>query len=310
MGHGADGLDDEPGDGGFVQRVGRAALRPAKAVARTGRSALADEAERTIDAVLAGPMPEAVARSLINNNVVERVVTEAIDAAQLGTGSEVDEQLERAVERVVESPAFKRVLTEVLSSPELRHALTRQTGGFGHDLMTALRRQMRRLDGRLSRRGDGFGGIASRGVALAVDAVFAQIAFLIAGATVVLITSLIRSVNADALYQSLVGVAWALSVTAYFVGFWSIVGQTPGMRLLGVRVVRPSGSPPALWRSLLRLVGLVLSIVLLGLGFLPVLFDRKRRALQDFLAGTVVVAVPDEEPAVSPAPLAAPLPAA
>ena len=42
-------------------------------------------------------------------------------------------------------------------------------------------------------------------------------------------------------------------------------------------------------RSLVRLVGLLLSIVPLGAGFIPVLFTERRRGLADFLAGTVVV---------------------
>ncbi len=37
------------------------------------------------------------------------------------------------------------------------------------------------------------------------------------------------------------------------------------------------------------MIGLVLSIVPLFAGFLPVLFDRRRRGLADMLAGTVVV---------------------
>jgi hypothetical protein len=40
-----------------------------------------------------------------------------------------------------------------------------------------------------------------------------------------------------------------------------------------------------------RLVGLGLAIIPLGAGFLPVLVDDRRRALQDFLAGTVVLYV-------------------
>ena len=56
-----------------------------------------------------------------------------------------------------------------------------------------------------------------------------------------------------------------------------------------LRVVDHAGSPPGLGRSLLRLIGLALSILLLFTGFLPVLVDDRRRALQDFLAGTVVV---------------------
>jgi uncharacterized RDD family membrane protein YckC len=55
-------------------------------------------------------------------------------------------------------------------------------------------------------------------------------------------------------------------------------------------VCGPGGRRPGLGRSLARLVGLALAIVPLFAGFLPVLFDRRRRGLQDLLAGTVVVA--------------------
>ena len=47
----------------------------------------------------------------------------------------------------------------------------------------------------------------------------------------------------------------------------------------------------------MRFVGLVLAIVPLFAGFLPVLFDARRRGLQDFLAGTTVLYV-DREPLI------------
>jgi uncharacterized RDD family membrane protein YckC len=78
-------------------------------------------------------------------------------------------------------------------------------------------------------------------------------------------------------------------VSAYFVLFWTTTGQTPGMRLMQLRVVTATGAPPRFWRSVLRLIGLGLAIVPLFAGFLPVLVDDRRRALQDFLAGTVVL---------------------
>ena len=37
------------------------------------------------------------------------------------------------------------------------------------------------------------------------------------------------------------------------------------------------------------LIGLALAIIPCFLGFVPALFDRQRRALPDYLAGTVVV---------------------
>jgi uncharacterized RDD family membrane protein YckC len=85
----------------------------------------------------------------------------------------------------------------------------------------------------------------------------------------------------------LLGLGWILIAGGYFVLFWSTTGQTPGMRLLRLRV-RHRGAVPSVGRSIVRMVGLVLAIVPVFLGFVPVLFDERRRGLPDFLAGTVV----------------------
>ena len=61
------------------------------------------------------------------------------------------------------------------------------------------------------------------------------------------------------------------------------------MRLLGLRVHTTAGGVPSVGRSIVRMVGLVLSITLLFIGFVPVLFDDRRRGLADFMAGTSVV---------------------
>jgi uncharacterized RDD family membrane protein YckC len=81
---------------------------------------------------------------------------------------------------------------------------------------------------------------------------------------------------------------WILIAGGYFVLFWSSVGQTPGMRLLRLRVQSAGGVAPTVSRSIVRMVGLVLAIVVLFVGFVPVLYDRRRRGLADFLAGTAV----------------------
>ena len=74
------GRDDE----GLTARIGRAtgrlALRPVRAVAEVGRGAFTDEAERALDGVMAGPLPEAVGRSLVEHRVVERLAAEMLEA--------------------------------------------------------------------------------------------------------------------------------------------------------------------------------------------------------------------------------------
>jgi uncharacterized RDD family membrane protein YckC len=141
-----------------------------------------------------------------------------------------------------------------------------------------------------------YGGVATRAVALAVDAAIAQGIVFAGGAMLALVGSLVVEVQLGPVAKVLAGCAWALVVGGYFVLFWSTVGQTPGMRLMGVHVVGPDGAPPGVLRSLVRLVGLALAILLLFLGFVPALLDDRRRALQDFLARTVVLYDVIEEP--------------
>jgi uncharacterized RDD family membrane protein YckC len=134
-----------------------------------------------------------------------------------------------------------------------------------------------------------YAGIATRAIALAIDMALAHLIVIALGAVVALVGSLVGDATLNTLEKVLAACAWAIVVGSYFIVFWSTAGQTPGMRTMGLRVVDASGGHPGTARSALRLVGLVLAIIPLGAGFIPVLIDDRRRALQDFLARTVVV---------------------
>jgi uncharacterized RDD family membrane protein YckC len=75
----------------------------------------------------------------------------------------------------------------------------------------------------------------------------------------------------------------------YFAYQWSLSGKTIGMAVLGIRVVRTDGSPIGARQAVIRTLTLPLSFLLLGLGFLGILTNRRRYALHDRLAGTAVV---------------------
>ena len=299
------------------------------------RGVLADETERAIDAALGGPLPEMIGRALVEQRAVERLVAEMLDAsARRGAAADeadgVVEQVlrnpalerwvaseeatrlaEAATQRLVHTPAFQRAVAEMLSSPEVRRALTEAAGGYGEEAADAARGKARAADDRveasvrrLLRRPRpaeaGFGGVATRGVALIVDAALAQAAYLVVAASVGLVLGLAGQLHSGWLTGSLAGGGWLLVVALYFVGFWSVTGQTPGMRLMRLRVQARSGEPPSAPRSLLRLVGLILAIIPFFAGFLPALFDRRRRALPDFVAGTRVVYEPVRPVGVQP----------
>ncbi len=69
---------------------------------------------------------------------------------------------------------------------------------------------------------------------------------------------------------------------------WAIWGTTPGKRLLGLYICTEDGQAGlGMARSLLRLVGYLVSILSLGVGFLMIL-SSSRRGLHDRIAGTYV----------------------
>jgi len=276
-------------------RFDRLTLGPVRAAARSSRGVLEEEAERAIDALLAGPLPEAVGRSLVEHHVLERVAS-GISQADAGEGGAAGPATEELVASVVQSAAFKRALGDVLSAPEIRAAMAGQATGFADELAAAIRSRTRSLDRSLQSRGDpGYGGFATRGVALVIDAALAELGFLVIGASIALVLALAGGLGTDWVDATLAGGGWLLAAAAYFVVFWSGTGQTPGMRVMRVRVLTASGAPPSVPRSLVRFAGLILAIVPLFAGFLPALFDARRRALQDFLAGTVVVDAQEQE---------------
>ncbi len=77
----------------------------------------------------------------------------------------------------------------------------------------------------------------------------------------------------------------------YYTLFTGWEGQTPGKKLLGLRVITMTGEPVGYGRALLRYIGYFVSFFLLGLGFVMIAFDRNKRGFHDFIAGTCVVKV-------------------
>src|SRR6186997_379182 len=80
----------------------------------------------------------------------------------------------------------------------------------------------------------------------------------------------------------------------YFPFFWSREGpqngQTPGMRQMGIRVVRDTdGGPITIGPAILRLIGYWISGVVFYIGYIWIFVDKRRRGWFDLIAGTVVV---------------------
>jgi uncharacterized RDD family membrane protein YckC len=86
----------------------------------------------------------------------------------------------------------------------------------------------------------------------------------------------------------LVAAIYVILTVCYDIGFWLLAGQTPGKRVMGVRVLRSDGSRLRFGNAVRREIGYVLSGILF-LGYLWILFDNRRQGFHDKLAGTIVV---------------------
>jgi uncharacterized RDD family membrane protein YckC len=138
-----------------------------------------------------------------------------------------------------------------------------------------------------------YAGVVSRTVALAIDAAALSIGFAVASGVLGLILSLFTAVEVSSPGAVLgAAVTWSLVVSGYFVLFWTLAGETPGMRLMALRVIDRAGDPPRLGHALLRLVGMILAAIPFFAGYLLILVDERRRGLHDMLAGTTVVYAP------------------
>jgi len=76
----------------------------------------------------------------------------------------------------------------------------------------------------------------------------------------------------------------------YFPWFWARAGQTPGMKLFRLRVVRDrDGGPISGGQAVIRLIGLWISGAVFYLGYVWILIDSRRRGWHDLLAGTCMI---------------------
>jgi uncharacterized RDD family membrane protein YckC len=137
-------------------------------------------------------------------------------------------------------------------------------------------------------------GIVTRAIAFAVDAAVIQVVAIAVAGTLALIVSIVSPPDElDGVVVVAGSVAYGLWLVGYFVGLWSVTGQTLGSRLLEIRVCRAAdGSVPSAGGALVRFAGLILAAVPLFAGFLPILVDDRRRGVHDMLARTVVVSAP------------------
>lgn len=77
----------------------------------------------------------------------------------------------------------------------------------------------------------------------------------------------------------------------YFIYFWDIVGATPGKMIFGLKICRLDGGDLSFVRSIVRFIGYWISAIPFFLGFIWIIFDKRRQSWHDKLADTHVIYV-------------------
>ena len=256
--------------------------------------------ERALARVLQGPVIENAVQDALDSETVKRALVEALDS----------EMVDEVWRRLLASDEAQKLVERIAEAPELRAAISAQSVGLIEDVGHTIGRSTRHLDGVVERIARKIlfrkprpqpterAGAVTRGLALGLDGLIVNLAFTGVAAIAALIASFFTG-NGDGLpgLTLVVGsFAWFALGSAYLVAFWSLAGQTPGMRFFGIRIGLQGERLP-LRRSIRRLIGLTLAIIPFGLGLLGILFDERRRGWQDRMAGVDVLYEPEDRTA-------------
>ena len=135
-------------------------------------------------------------------------------------------------------------------------------------------------------------GVGSRFLALAIDMLLQMAIGLLVLAVVSGAWTFLRPRSGGPWFLAVIVIAAFLLFYGYFAGFeafWH--GQTPGKRLIGLRVLSVTGRPArideAILRNLLRVIDQLPGVY--AIGIVTMLVSSRNQRLGDLAAGTVVV---------------------
>ena len=244
-----------------------------------------------------------------------------VDAVKKALLKAMDSELVDEVwRRLLASEEAQQLVERIAEAPEVRAAISAQGAGLLEDIGRTIGKLTRRLDDsfeRIVRRiffrrrrplPTNRAGVVTRGGAFAIDAVIINLFFTVLAGALTLLATFFGGNGANVPRGAVAAgsFVWLVVVGTYMVGFWWLAGQTPGMRFLGIRLDQrrlPFG------RAIRRLIGLGLSFLTLGLGFLGIVFGESRRGWADRMGHTEVI-YDDRRPAPAPwSSLTAPAPA-
>ena len=238
-----------------------------------------------VDQALDEAVEEAVVRALrspaigraIERAIEERAVTVTLsgdEVARMVSEALGSRAAERAWDEVLASEQAQMLVERIAGAPEIRAAVAAQTGGLITDIGVRLTKITEALDDAVERvvaprrhesETDQV-GLVTRLAAAGVDLGLLVVAYS-------LISSMLASVIPFAFGSHLslaaaiiLGVLGFLAAGGILAAFWALVGQTPGMRFLSIRLLHAGSRQITARCAITRVLWLLVSIAPAGLG--------------------------------------------
>ena len=234
--------------------------------------------ERAMARVLEGPVVEEAVEGALESEAVKKALLEAMDS----------ELVDEVWRRLLASDQAQQLVERIAEAPEVRAAISAQGAGLLEDIGRTIGNLARRLDDRFERivrriffrraagaadrprrggqprPGDGRSTASSSTSPSPPSSPWSPWSSTPSAATAKAARGFAIAVGST---------AWLSFGAIYLLGFWSLAGQTPGMRFVGIRLER--GAAARCGAAIRRLIGLGLAVLTFGIGFLG---DRLRRA--------------------------------
>ena len=262
--------------------------------------------ERAMARVLNGPVVEEAMQGAIESDAVKRALLEAMDS----------ELVDEVWRRLLASEEAQQLVERIAGAPELRAAISAQGVGLIGDIARTVGRVIRDIDNTFERivrrvffrqrrpQPSTHAGAISRALSMLIDGAIVNLSFTAVAAAIAVIDNAFGNGGAPSGFTVVVGsTAWVTIGSLYLIVFWSLAGRTPGMSFVGIRL----SEKLSLRRAFKRLIGLFLSVITFGIGFLGVIFREDRREWADRMAGADLIY---DEWRPDPAPWSQPTPAA
>ncbi len=255
--------------------------------------------ERAIIRVLESEAAQDALERTLSSPAVERAAVKVLDS----------ELVDHVWDRLLASDEAQRLIERIATAPEIRQAIASQGVGLLDDIGRqirdlggrfddALERVVRKVIGRPRTEPTRNVGLVTRGLAAFLDGALLNGILLATTALLGIVISAVFTPDHVSAPAIVIGsAAWILVASAYLFTFWSLAGQTPGMRILSIRIEKDGSRRLGGRVARRRLGGVFLSILALGIPFLAIIIRDDRRGYHDRRAGTVVVRV---DPVVMP----------